>query len=146
MKPKSQIETVKALLREELSRYLAILKLLEEQRKAVDAEDEARLLAVIQEKSALLTGIETLERKIAGARKNFSGEEQKDAARHTGPLTARIEDALKKIIALEDACAEEIKKKQLKIQERMLQVRQGKTGLKGYGDRGKTKSWFSNNA
>ncbi|MBI5427058.1 MAG: hypothetical protein HZA02_02130 [Nitrospinae bacterium] len=146
MKPKSQMETVKTWLREELFRYLAILTKLEEQRKAVDGDDEARLLAVIQEKSSLMAGIEKLERKIAGARKNFSAEEQKDAARHTGPLTAQIEDVLKKIIAREDACAEEIKKKQLKIQERMLQVKQGKTGLKGYGDRGKNKSWFSNNA
>lgn len=146
MKPESRMEMVKTWLREELSRYLEILHNLEEQKRAVDGDDEARLLAVIQEKSSLMAGIEKLERKIAGARKKFSLEEQKHMALQAGPLSAQIEDALKKIIALEDACAEEIKKKQLKIQERMLQVKQGKTGLKGYGDRAKNKSWFSNNA
>lgn len=146
MKKTTPLDQVTSCLREQEKCYGLILAKMEEQKNIIGLADEKRLLAIIAENDVLIGAAQKLEEEIRAVFKGVSEGERTAINKATAKLREKIEASLRKLIALENACEEELNIEKARIHEQIKALQQKKGVLKKYGKPGDGMSWFSNKA
>ena len=132
-------------LRIEKKCYDEVLDLLKEQIQAIEQEDENRLDAIIEKKDKLLQTAGDNETRLEQAVAEFSREDLAEAGKQAGELKMGIESVLAQIIKMENACQTELKARKFLTQDKILDLKQRKNLLKGYGTSQRVKPKISKN-
>lgn len=132
MKQNQSAKAVLDFLQEEKKCYDQLLLLVKEQVGCIQQEDETRLQAIVEEKDTILqltrkneTRIEEL---LAGVNRETSIQIEKVA----GNLRQEVTAVLEQIIALENDCQAELLARKFLVQDKILDLKERKTLLKGY--------------
>ncbi len=121
------------LLRKEKKCYDEVLGLMNEQMQAIEREDEKSLDAIIEKKENILQTAGDNETRLEQARAEFSRKELAEAGKQAGELRMEVESVLAQIIEMENNCQAELKARKFLTQDKILDLKQRKNLLKGYG-------------
>ena len=121
------------LLRKEKKCYDEVLGLMNEQMQAIEQEDEKSLNAIIEKKENILQTAGDNEIRLEQARAEFSRKELAEAGKQAGGLRMEVESVLAQIIEMENNCQAELKARKFLTQDKILDLKQRKNLLKGYG-------------
>ncbi len=121
------------LLRKEKKYYDEVLGLMNEQMQAIEREDEKSLDAIIEKKENILQTAGDNETRLEQARAEFSRKELAEAGKQAGELRMEVESVLAQIIEMENNCQAELKARKFLTQDKILDLKQRKNLLKGYG-------------
>ncbi len=131
------------LLRIEKDCYDQILDLQKEQLLAIEQEDEKRLDAVIENKDRLLKTAGNNEVQLKEALAPLSRESLAEVGKQAGQLKMEIESVLAQIIDMENNCQVELKARKFIVQDKILDLKQNRSLLKGYGKSNRVKPKIS---
>lgn len=143
MKNETPLKLVTSYLQEQKKCYDMLLIKLEDQKKAIMRTDEARLMAVIEEKDVLINDTQRLEEKIGAVFKGVSENEREQLIEKTGVLRRQIENSLKELIALEAACQDVLNIEKIYTRNQIKELQQKKNVFKGYEKPGEDTTRFS---
>ena len=132
MKPNDPAVSVLKFLQEEKNCYDELLHLMKEQRDTIENEDEIRLQAIMKKKDELLQATRKNESWIEQVLTGLSEEKLKRIEQAAGSLRKEVVDVLDQIIELENACQTELKARKFLAQEKILDLKERKSLLKGY--------------
>ena len=132
-------------LRLEKKCYDEVLHLLKEQIQAIEQEDEKSLDAIIEKKETILKTAGDNEIRLEQAVAEFSREELAEAEKQAGELRIEVESILAQIIEMENNCQVELKARKFLTQDKILDFKQRKNLLKGYGTSQRVKPKISKN-
>ena len=121
------------LLRKEKKCYDEVLGLMNEQMQAIEREDEKSLDAIIEKKENILQTAGDNETRLEQARAEFSRKELAEAGKQAEELRMEVESVLAQIIEMENNCQAELKARKFLTQDKILDLKQRKNLLKGYG-------------
>ena len=138
--------TILEYLRKEKKCYDEVLGLLNEQMQAIEQEDEKSLDAIIEKKETILQTAGENETRLEQAVAEFSRKELAEAGKQTGELKMEVESVLAQIIEMENNCQAELKARKFLTQDKILDLKQRKNLLKGYGTSQRVKPKISKNA
>ena len=133
------------LLRKEKKCYDEVLGLMNEQMHAIEQEDEKSLNAIIEKKENILQTALDNETRLEQARAEFSRKELAEAGKQAGGLRMEVESVLAQIIDMENNCQAELKARKFLTQDKILDLKQRKNLLKGYGTSQRVKPKISKN-
>lgn len=133
------------LLRKEKKCYDEVLGLMNEQMHAIEQEDEKSLNAIIEKKENILQTAGDNEIRLEQARAEFSRKELAEAGKQAGGLRMEVESVLAQIIEMENNCQAELKARKFLTQDKILDLKQRKNLLKGYGTSQRVKPKISKN-
>lgn len=133
------------LLRIEKKCYDEVLDLLNEQLQAIEQEDEQSLDAIIEKKENILQTARDNETRLEQAVTEISREQLNEDGKQAGELKMEIESVLAQIIEMENNCQAELKARKFLTQDKILDLKQRKTLLKGYGTLQRVKPKISKN-
>ena len=122
-----------------------LLEKMAEQIEAVDAQDESRLAAIIEEKETLIAGLNETDQKITGLASDLDQTILTSLTSENAELVQRIESDLEKIIEQETACQTKLNFVKSELLEKIKAVKSGQRLLKGYGVSQRIKSKISKN-
>ncbi len=145
MKHKDPASALMDCLQKEKKCFDALLGKLNEQLEAIQKDDEARLTAIIAEKDQLLAGREDSEEEMKKIVSGLTPKALGEAEQKTGELGKQVEAVLEKIIELENACQVELQARKFLVQDKIFDLKQGRTLLKGYGTTPRIKPKISKN-
>lgn len=137
--------SVREFLQREKKRFDTLLNKLQEQLDAIQKQDEPRLQGIIRAKAELL---ESREKEEPGVEKILAGLSRtavEAIEKKTGALKKEVEEVLAKIIELENTCQVELQAKKFLTQDKIFDLKQGRTLLKGYGTPPRIKPRISKN-
>jgi len=120
-------------LAEEKSCFEELMAKLKEQKKAIESQNEERVLKVIEEKAFLIEKFEKLEEEIETQIQLLSPKDIEDLALEGEVLKENLEKLLKVIILMEEECGEEISSKMREVEKKILGLQRGKKIGEGYG-------------
>ena len=129
---KKKTEIVR-LLKHKQEICIRLLEKMAEQMKAVDAQDESRLAAIIEEKEALIAGLNETDQKITGLASDLDQTILTSLTSENAELAKRIESDLEKIIEQETVCQTKLNLVKSEVLEKIKAVKSGHRLLKGYG-------------
>jgi DNA-directed RNA polymerase subunit H (RpoH/RPB5) len=132
MKKNQPAKAVQEFLQEEKKCYDRLLHLVKEQVDAIENEDEARLQAIMTEKDSILQVTRKNETRIEQALAEISVEASAQLEQIAGSLRQEVADVLEKIIDLENNCQAELLARKFMVQEKILDLKDRRTLLKGY--------------
>ncbi len=132
-------------LRQEKACYQELAAKLEEQVAVIQLEDEARLKTLIEEKRGLLASAQEVERQMETIVLALNPEELGRVARANEGLRQQVEDILQNIVKMENHCQVELKARKFLVKDQLLDIKKGKTMLKGYANEKQVKSRISKN-
>jgi hypothetical protein len=141
---KKKTEIVR-LLKHKQEICIRLLEKMAEQMKAVDAQDESRLAAIIEEKEALIAGLNETDQKITGLASDLDQTILTSLTSENAELVQRIESDLEKIIKQETVCQTKLNFVKSELLEKIKAVKSGQRLLKGYGVSQRIKSKISKN-
>ena len=133
------------LLRIEKKCYDEVLDLLNEQLQAIEQEDEQSLDAIIEKKENILQTARDNETRLEQAVTEISREQLNEDGKQAGELKMEIESVLAQIIEMENNCQAELKARKFLTQDKILDLKQRKNLLKGYGNSQRVKPKISKN-
>ena len=133
------------LLRKEKKCYDEVLGLMNEQMHAIEQEDEKSLNTIIEKKENILQTAGDNEIRLEQARAEFSRKELAEAGKQAGGLRMEVESVLAQIIEMENNCQAELKARKFLTQDKILDLKQRKNLLKGYGTSQRVKPKISKN-
>ena len=133
MNAKTNSETILSLLAQEKTCYAQLLEKVNIQKKALEMENESRVLGIVEKKQSDLETIRQLDEKIQTTRNNMSEEEIQSLEPGTKSIRGEIEMILNHIINLENECERILIQSRDELQTQMKGLRQGKNMLKSYG-------------
>ena len=133
MNLKKQTQLILNNLEEEESCFSDLMIKLSEQKKAIESQNEERVLQIIKEKSALIEKFKNLENEVETHLQLLSPKDMEDLAQEGRVLKESIESLLEKIIRLEEECEKGISSKMQDIGKRILGLQKGKKIGEGYG-------------
>lgn len=113
--------------------------------QAIEQEDEKSLDAIIEKKETILQTAGDNETKLEQAVVKFSRGDLAEAGKHAGELKLGIESVLAQIIEMENNCQAELKARKFLTQDKILDLKQRKNLLKGYGTSQRIKPKISKN-
>jgi 4-diphosphocytidyl-2C-methyl-D-erythritol kinase len=119
---------------------------MKEQKFAIEEGDEERLARVLDEKDETIETLRQLEKKQEKALAEFPENERAALIRQTETIKEQIETSLREIIRMENECARILEKHKDQLGDKMRELRQSKSMLKGYGSLFLQSSYFSRNA
>ena len=146
MKHNDPTASILEFLRKEKKCYDEILDLLNKQMQAIEQEDEKSLDVIIEKKESILQTAGENETRLEHAVAEFSSEELAEAGKQTGELKMEVESVLAQIIEMENNCQAELKARKFLTQDKILDLKQRKNLLKGYGTSQRIKPKISKNA
>lgn len=141
----NKLSVVQESLQKEKTCCEQLLTKMKEQINAVGREDDAELSRIIEKKNALIETIQEIERTLAAALENLSDEERAQVARIAEGTGKDIESLLERILELENACRKDLEERKLTIQNKLVELKQGKTVLRGYSTPPRKKPLISKN-
>ena len=113
--------------------------------KAVDIQDEPRLATIVEEKEALITGLNEADQKIADLARDLDQTILASLTSENAELARRIESNLEKIIEQETVCQAKLNLVKSEVLEKVKAVKSGQRILKGYGVSQRIKPKISKN-
>jgi DNA-directed RNA polymerase subunit H (RpoH/RPB5) len=132
MKKKQPAKAVLEMLREGKQCHDKLLRLVKEQVGCIQQEDETRLQAIVDEKQTLLKVTRENETKVEQMLAEMSRETSIQIEQEAENLREEMAVVLEKIIALENECQTELLARKFLVQEKILDLKERKTLLKGY--------------
>lgn len=129
-----------ACLEQQRDCFRQLLEVSRRQKKAIDEENDPALTQAMQDKNPLLETLQSLDDEMQPVLKNLSEAERELMVQHGQTVKDEAAEALKQLIAMEDASAEIIRTKKEETFEQMKIFQEHKKGLKGYEDKGGGKS------
>jgi len=132
-------------LRVEKKCYGDVLDLMNEQVHAIEQEDEQSLSAIIEKKDGILRTARANETRLEKVVAEFSRGELAEAGQQTEKLRTEVESILAQIIEIENNCQAELKARKFLTQDKILDLKQRKNLLKGYGTSQRVKPKISKN-
>ena len=141
---KQEIE-ISSLLKHKQETCARLLEKMREQMKAVDIQDEPRLATIVEEKEALITGLNEADQKIADLVRDLDQAILASLASENAELARRIESNLEKIIEQETVCQAKLNLVKSEVLEKIKAVKSGQRILKGYGVSQRIKPKISKN-
>jgi len=132
-------------LRIEKKCYEEVLGLMNEQLQAIEQEDEKRLDAIIEKKDSLLQTAGDNETRLEQAVAEISRDELAEAGKQAEELRMEVASVLAQIIEMENNCQTELKARKFLTQDKILDLKQRKNLLKGYGTSQRVKPKISKN-
>ena len=141
---KQEIE-IFSLLKHKKETCTQLLEKMREQMKAVDTQDESRLATIVEEKEALISGLNETDQKIAGLARDLDQTILASLISKNTGLANRIEFDLEKIIEQETVCQTKLNLVKGEVLEKIKAVKSGHRLLKGYGVSQRIKPKISNN-
>ena len=129
---KQKIEIAK-LLKYKQRICAQLLEKMNEQMEALRAQNNSRLLLIIEVKEKMILDLNKTDQKIIYLAKKLSETAQVSLANDNEELGKRIELDLEKIIEQEQVCQEKLSLVKNGLLEKMKAVKKGQTLLKGYG-------------
>ena len=141
---KQKIEIV-SLLKYKQETCTRLLEKMGEQMKAVDIQDEPRLATIVEEKEALITGLNEADQKIADLARDLDQTILASLTSENAELARRIESNLEKIIEQETVCQAKLNLVKSEVLEKIKAVKSGQRILKGYGVSQRIKPKISKN-
>ena len=145
LKHKDSTASILEFLRIEKKCYDEVLSLMKEQIQAIEQEDEKSLDAVVEKKSGILQTARTNETRLEKFVTGLSENELAKAGKQAGELKTGIETVLAKIIEIENNCQAELKARKFLTQDKIIDLKQRKNLLKGYGNSRRIKPKISKN-
>jgi hypothetical protein len=140
-----QVIEISSLLKHKQETCARLLEKMREQMKAVDTQDESRLETIVEEKAALIAGLNETDQKIASLARDFDQTSLTSLISENEELAQRIESDLEKIIDHETVCQIKLNLVKSEVLEKIKAVKSGKRLLKGYGVSQRIKSKISKN-
>jgi hypothetical protein len=120
------------LLKHKQETCTRLLEKMREQMKAVDTQDESRLERIVEEKEALIAGLNKTDQKIAGLARDLDQTILASLTSENAGLAKRIESDLEKIIEQETVCQTKLNLVKSEVLEKIKSVKSGHRLLKGY--------------
>jgi len=146
MKQNQPAKAVLEFLQEEKKCYDQLLLLVEEQVSSIQQEDETRLQAIMEEKDNILQITRKNETRIEELLTGWSGETSIQIEKAAASLREEVAAVLEQIIALENDCQAELLARKFLVQDKILDLKERKTLLKGYKTSQRIKPNISKNA
>ncbi|KMP12035.1 hypothetical protein UZ36_02400 [Candidatus Nitromaritima sp. SCGC AAA799-C22] len=146
MNKKSPMQMILEDLRKEQSCFAKLIAALKKQKKAIEDEDETRLLKTVEDKNILIETFQKLDGEIETQLLSLSPEETSRLAREGEAIRVDIEHALETILLLEEECEKEIASRMQNIEEKIRGVKKGQTLTRGYGSMPRIKPIISRKA
>jgi len=134
-----------SLLKHKQETCARLLEKMREQMKAVDTHNESRLATIIDEKEALIAGLNETGQKISGLARDLDQTILASLTSGNAELTQRIESDLEKIIEQETICQTKLNLVKSEVLEKIKAVKCGQRLLKGYGVSQRIKPKISKN-
>ena len=131
-------------LEKEKSCFKALMEKLKEQKKAIENQDENRVVQVIEEKRALIENFKKLEEDVETQLQLLSPKDIEGLAQEGRVLKESLQSMLEAIIRMEEECEKEIGSKMRELEQRILGLQEGKKLGKGYGRYPKIRPLISN--
>lgn len=132
MKQNQPAKAVLEFLQEEKKYYDQLLLLVKEQVSCMEQEDETRLQAIVEEKETILQVTRKNETRIEELLTGVSREASTQIEQVAGNLRKEVVAVLEQIIALENDCQAELLARKFLVQDKILDLKERKTLLKGY--------------
>ncbi len=132
-------------LRKQKKCYDEVLGLMNDQMQAIEQEDEKSLDAIIEKKDGIVRTAWTNETKLEKVMTGLSEGELAEAGKQAGELRKEVESVLAQIIEMENNCQAELKARKFLTQDKILDLKQRKNLLKGYGTSQRVKPKISKN-
>ena len=145
-KSQNSISKVLDCLQDQKKCFTELADLAGQQQKAIDDDDEARLLRTVTDKNPWIQFLQKADGEIIRILESMTPEEKETLSREADPLRTEINAALGTLIEKEERCAEALKGNKLQTDEQLREFKQRKQGLKGYGTTQKKRTRFSGNA
>ena len=145
MKNNDPTSSVQSFLQDEKKCYEQLLLLVKEQVDCIDKEDQPRLEAIMEEKAVLLEATRENENRIEPVIAQLSQEEKNQIEKAVGGLRKQVAAVLEQIIELENNCQTDLKARKFLAQDKILDLKQKRTLLKGYGGSQRIKPKISKN-
>lgn len=145
LKDNNPIASILEFLRIEKKCYDEVLHLLDEQMQAIEQEDEKRLDAVIEKKDGIIQIARNNESHLETAIGQLSEKEMALVREQAGELKMEVESVLARIIEMENNSQVELKSRKFIAQDKIIDLKQKRTLLKGYGTTGRIKPKISKN-
>ena len=130
-------------LEEEKSCFNELAVKLSKQKKAIEDQNEERVLQIIEEKSVLMEKFKKLEDEVEAHLELLSPEDIEDLAKEGKVLKESLERQLKSIIRLEEDCSDKLGFKMRSVEKKILGLQRGKKIGEGYGRYPKIKPLIS---
>lgn len=145
LKDNNPIASILEFLRIEKKCYNEVLHLMDEQMQAIEQEDEKRLDAVIEKKDGIIQIARNNESHLETAIGQLSEKEMALVREQAGELKMEVESVLARIIEMENNSQVELKSRKFIAQDKIIDLKQKRTLLKGYGTTGRIKPKISKN-
>lgn len=145
LKDNNPTASILEFLRIEKKCYDEVLHLLDEQMQAIEQEDEKRLDAVIEKKDGIIQIARNNESHLEIAIGQLSEKEMALVREQAGELKMEVESVLARIIEMENNSQVELKSRKFIAQDKIIDLKQKRTLLKGYGTTGRIKPKISKN-
>ena len=120
-----------------------LIKIIEEQKKAIEGKDETRVLKIIGEKNKIIETFHNFEDELNFLQDLSSPEDIKDLAQEGKILKISLEKLLETIISMEEECENKISLNMQEVEKKILKLQEGKKIGKGYGRFLKNRPLFS---
>lgn len=145
MQKKDSTSSVQKFLWQEKKYYDQLLLLVKKQVDCIDQEDQLRLEAVMEEKTVLLQAARENESEIEPIIAKLSEEKKELIEREVGGLRKEVEAILEQIIELENSCQTDLKARKFLVRDKILDLKQKRALLQGYGGSQRIKPKISKN-
>ncbi len=132
MKQNQTTKAVLKFLQEEKTCYDQLLLLVREQVASIQQEDETRLQAIVEEKDKILQVTRKNETRIEELLTEGNQETSTQIEKVADDLRKEVAVVLEQIIELENECQAELKARKFLVQDKILDLKDKKTLLKGY--------------
>lgn len=141
----NNVQNVLENLEQQKSAYGHLMALVARQLAAISGNDDEDLFKTVDEKNKWIQSINLLETEAQQTIKNFSQDEHLQLAKEGEALKESLMDSLNKLIELEQ-CAHALKEKRTQLHDEILNLKQKKNLIQGYGDSDAKGSRFSDSA
>jgi len=141
---KQKLEIV-SLLKHKQETCARLLEKMAEQMKAVDTQDESQLATIVEEKEALIAGLNETDQRIADLARDLDQIILASLVSENEGLGQSIESDLEKIIEQETICQTKLNLVKSEVLEKIKAVKSGQRILKGYGVSQRIKPKISKN-
>jgi len=145
LKHQDSAKSILEFLRIEKKCYDEVLHLMDEQIQAIEQEDEKKLDAVIEKKDGILQTARDNKSQLETAISQLSEKGMALVREQAGKLKMGIESVLAQIIEVENNCQVELKARKFIAQDKIIDLKQRRNLLKGYGSTGRIKPKISKN-
>ena len=127
----SQVKVI-GFLKQKQQLLESILQLLKRQATAISEDDEVGLLKIIDKKSELIVSLQAVDRELETLVEGLTDEHLEFLAREAGGLINHLETSFEELSQIEESCRQKLEEKKLQVKDKVMELKHGKSLLKGY--------------